>query len=185
MKTPLPWKSKHSLQKQATDCPMRSTCVVTHNPLSLSAKRRIFTMKSLIQYLYYRLAKFYKNTFGIEDSPGFLLIHSCFSWGLLVLVFAICTYTLSLETIVLWKFGFTLNNNLIIITALPFALFYIFAERFIGDLKLRYKELERKYLNEKLSWLKGILVALFVVFSLVSFIMALHYCRWIERSWKS
>ncbi|MBR1513166.1 MAG: hypothetical protein IJ622_02610 [Bacteroidales bacterium] len=134
-------------------------------------------MKNLLLYMYFKIAKAYRDIFGIEDAPGYLLIQSCFSWGLLVLVSAIWFYTLSLETIVLWKFGFKINTQLIIVTALPFAFLYIFAERFIGDLKLRYKELEKKHLNEKLSWLKGILVFLFIILSLVSFIMALHFCR--------
>ena len=94
-----------------------------------------------------------------------------------MLVSTICSYTLSIETLVLWELGLKINKSLIIVTALPFALFYIFAERFMGDLKLRYKELEKKYHNEKLTWLKGILVLLFIVFSLVSFIMALRFCK--------
>ncbi|MBQ3738430.1 MAG: hypothetical protein II829_03475 [Bacteroidales bacterium] len=134
-------------------------------------------MKNLFLYIYFRIAKAYRNIFGIEDAPGYLLIQSCFSWGLLVLVSTICSYTLSIETLVLWELGLKINKSLIIVTALPFALFYIFAERFMGDLKLRYKELEKKYHNEKLTWLKGILVLLFIVFSLVSFIMALRFCK--------
>ena len=134
-------------------------------------------MKNLFLYIYFRIAKAYRNIFGIEDAPGYLLIQSCFSWGLLVLVSTICSYTLSIETLVLWELGLKINKSLIIVTALPFALFYIFAERFMGDLKLRYKELEKKYHNEKLTWLKGILVLLCIVFSLVSFIMALRFCK--------
>ena len=96
-------------------------------------------MKNLLLYIYFRIAKAYKDIFGIEDAPGYLLIQSCFSWGLLVLVSAIWFYTLSIETIVLGKFGFKINTQLIIVTALPFAIFYIFAERFMGDLKLDRK----------------------------------------------
>lgn len=134
-------------------------------------------MKQFFQYIYYRIAKSYKNIFGIEEAPGFLLIQSCYSWGLLVLVTILCVYVLALETIVLWWFGVKTNNWHIIITFIPFGLFYFFAEHFIGDLRIRYKALEERYKNEKLSWLKGIGVFLFVVFAFVSYFVTLSQCR--------
>ena len=105
-------------------------------------------MKQLFLYVYYyRISKAYRDVFGIEDAPGYLMIQSCYSYGLLVLM-ALCAYTLALETIVLWKLGIKTSNWLIIATFLPFGLFYFFAEHFLGDLKNRFKILEKKYNKE-------------------------------------
>lgn len=146
-------------------------------PTNTSSKHEIHIMKKMFYYIYYRIAKFYKNTFGIEDSPSYLLIQSCYSWGLLVLVMALWCYTLALETVILWYFGIRMKTMYIIITILPGGLFYFFAEHFLGDLKMKFKALENTYQNEKLSWLKGICVALFVTLSLVSLFVALSYCK--------
>lgn len=134
-------------------------------------------MKNILDYIYYRIAKFYKNTFGIEDAPGCLLIHSCYSWGLLVLVTTLISYVLAIETVVLWEFGIKTNTVLIIITILPFGLFCIFAERFLGDLKTRYKLLDKKHKNDKFSFFKGLGVFVFVCSSFVCYCVALSHCR--------
>jgi hypothetical protein len=134
-------------------------------------------MKLLFLYIYYRIAKAYKDIFGIEDAPGYFLIQSCYSWGVLVLMTVLCSYTLAIETMVLWKFGIRINTWLIIITFLPFGIFYFFAEHFLGDLKTKYKNLERMYRHEKLSWLKGVAVLAFVVLSFICFMVALSHCK--------
>ena len=67
-------------------------------------------MKSLIQYIYYRLTKFYKNTFGIEDSPGFL-IQSCYDWGSQILTSIVCFYILAIETIILQFLGIRMKTS--------------------------------------------------------------------------
>lgn len=134
-------------------------------------------MKRVLFYIYYRLAKTYKNIFGIDDAPGYMLIQSCYSWGLLILVTAMFFYSLTIEDIILWHFSMKLDEWLIIITALPFAIFYIFAEHYIGDLKQRYKTLEKTYHNEKVPWLKGFFTFLFVILSIISLCTALHYCK--------
>lgn len=134
-------------------------------------------MKNLFQYVYFRIAKAYKDIFGIEDAPGYLLIQSCYSWGLLVLVTALCSYTLALETVVLWYFGIRIKTMHIIITLLPFGLFYFFAELFIGDLKEKYQALAKKHKGDRLSWLKGIAILIFVVLSFVCFMVALSQCK--------
>lgn len=134
-------------------------------------------MKQLFLYVYYRISKAYRDVFGIEDAPGYLMIQSCYSWGLLVLMTALCAYTLALETIVLWKLGIKTSNWLIIATFLPFGLFYFFAEHFLGDLKNRFKLLEKKYKKENYRFLKGVLVFIFVVLSFVCYFVSLSFCR--------
>ena len=133
-------------------------------------------MKSLIQYIYYRLAKFYKNTFGIKDSPGFL-IQSCYDWGSQVLTAMVCFYILTIETILLWLFGIRMKTSFVFITMLPFFFLHVFFEDVFGDEKKLFAKLENKFKGDKLSFIKGVLIAIFAIFSLVSFIMALHYCK--------
>lgn len=127
--------------------------------------------------MYYRIAKAYKDIFGIEDAPGYFLIQSCYSWGLLVLIAAFCFYTLAIETIILWYFDIKMRPAYIVITILPFALFHIFSQQFFGDEKKRYKAMETKYKDEKVSWLKGIGILSFVVLSFVCYILAIFECK--------
>lgn len=133
-------------------------------------------MKSIVQYIYYRIAKAYRDIFGIEDAPGFLLIQSCYSWGSMVLLFSICFYLLAIETFVLWHFGIKMKVSYIIITVLPFALFHIFVLNEERE-KETFKNLKKKYKGEKLRVLKGIVILLFVLFSWVSFMWALSICK--------
>ena len=133
-------------------------------------------MRVFLSYIYYRLVKFYKNTFGIEDSDSFF-IQSCYNWGLLVLLTSLCLYLLSIITLLLWQWRIKINVYILIVTMIPFALFHFLSESFIGDIKQKYQALEEKYQNEKLPWLKGLGVFLFVILSLVSYLLALHYCK--------
>ena len=128
-------------------------------------------MKNIIQYIYYRLTRFYKNTFHIEDSPGFL-IQSCYDWGSQVLMAAVCFYLLSIETIVLRCLGIQLKIIYVLLTMLPFFLLHVFSEDIFGDEKERYKALEKKYKDDKYNLIKGVLVGLFVGLSLPCFIIA-------------
>lgn len=133
-------------------------------------------MKSMIQYIYFRLTKFYKNTFGIEDSPGFL-IQSCYDWGSQILTAMVCFYILTIETVILWFFGIRMKTTIVLITILPFFFLHVFSEDIFGDEKKLYTELENKFKDDKYSFIKGVLVTVFVILSLVSFIMATQLCK--------
>ena len=74
-----------------------------------------------MKYIYYRLVRFYSKTFGIKDSPGFL-IHSCYSWGLLIVLTSIYFYFMSLESIILYYIG--INIKKVFIYMLDIILFY-------------------------------------------------------------
>lgn len=126
----------------------------------------------IFKYIYYRLVEFYKEKLHIEDSPGFL-IQSCYSWGLLLLLTSVCFYLLSVECILLWHFGIKMNKIHILLTMLPFALFHIFSDRWLGDEKKTYIKLCKTYKNEKCKWLKGLLVLLFILLSIPCFIITL------------
>lgn len=131
---------------------------------------------NVFKYIYYRLVRFYKKTFGIDDSPGFL-IQSCYSWGLLLLLTSICFYLMSFEIVVLWSLGVKTKKGFILLTFLLFALFHIFSEHWIGDEKKFYNDICEKYKNESFVWLKGMMVFLFVVLSLPCYITTLFLCK--------
>lgn len=133
-------------------------------------------MRNLLPYIYYRLAKFYKNAFGIEESSVFF-VYSCYSWGLLVLLASLYFYIISIETTILWLMKIKTNATFIIITMIPFAIFHIILERHDSKIKEKFKEIDNRCKNEKMSWLKGICVFLFVMLSLVSYIVVLHFCK--------
>ena len=120
--------------------------------------------------------KFYKNVFGIDDSELFF-VFSCYSWGMLVLLASLYFYLLSIETMTLWWIGIRTNATIIFLTMLPFAFIHIYLERREKSLQKKFKELESEYQNEKLSWLKGLLLFLFVILSLVCFIMTIKLCK--------
>ena len=127
--------------------------------------------------MYYRIAKAYKDIFGIEDAPGYLLIQSCYNWGLIVLLISICFYFLALEVVVLYHFGIKMKTVYVIVTMLPFLIIHVFSEEIFGNEKKKYKSLEKKYKGEKLSWLKGVSVLSFVVLSFACYFAALLSCK--------
>lgn len=130
----------------------------------------------VLQYIYYRLTMFYKNTFGIEN-PSSFFIQSCYSWGLLVLMASVCFYLLALETLVLWFFNLKMKPVYVVVTVIPFALIHIFSEQLFGDEKKRFKVLEKRYACERFKWIKGTGVLLFAILSFVSFGVALLFCK--------
>ena len=133
-------------------------------------------MKNMFQYVYYRLVIFYKNSFGIKDSPGFL-IQSCYDWGSQVLNAVICFYLLAIETLFLWVFGMKMKIAFVLITMLPFFFLHVFSEMIFGDEVKRFESLELKYKNDKLRVLKGVLIAMFSLLSLPCFILAMCLCK--------
>lgn len=127
-------------------------------------------------YIYYRLVKFYNKVFGIKESPGFL-IQSCYSWGLLILLNAICFYLLSIETLVLWGFGIKMKIIFVLFTFLPFMLLHIFSEEILGKEDEKYEELCNRYKNDKHKWFKGLCVLLFVALAIPCYITFLFLCK--------
>lgn len=130
----------------------------------------------VFEYIYYRLVKFYNKTFGIKESPGFL-IQSCYSWGLLILLTVICFYVLSIETVVLWSFGIKMKTVFVLITFLPFMVLHIFSEEFFGNDEKKFKELCRKYNTEKHKWIKGLCVLLFVLLAIPCYTTCVFLCK--------
>ena len=131
---------------------------------------------NVFSYIYYRLVKFYNRVFGIKESPGFL-IHSCYSWGLLILLTAICFYLLSIETVVLWSLGIKMKKVFVLITILPFMLLHIFSEELFGNDDEKYKELCYRFETNKHKWFKGLCVLLFVSLAIPCYITMIFLCK--------
>lgn len=125
-----------------------------------------------LRYIYYRLVKFYKEKFHIEESPGFL-IQNCYSWGLLILLTAICFYLLSIEAIVLWCVGIKMKKAFVIITFLPFIILHVFSEEIFGNEKEKYKELCRRYKIDNYEWINGFCILIFILLSIPCLITTL------------
>ena len=132
-------------------------------------------MKTTLEYMYYRITRFYRKIFGIEEAPGYLLILSCYDWGLLILSLSLLCYLLVIETFILSFFGIKMNVWYVIITDIPFAIAYLFSDEILKNDKNHFDLLDQKYKEEKLKHIKGILVVLFVLLSLPSFLVALHF----------
>lgn len=141
-----------------------------------SNNKFLFNTMKFFAYIYYRLVGFYKNTFGIDDSPGFL-IQSCYSWGLLILISSVCFYLLSVECIMLCYLGIKMSKEIVLLTIIPFALFHIFADLWLGDEKKLYNKLCKTYENERLKWFKGIMVLLFVLLSIPCYMFTFYLCK--------
>lgn len=131
---------------------------------------------SVFAYIYYRLVKFYNKAFGIKESPGFL-IQSSYSWGLLILLTAICFYLLSIETVVFWGLGVKMKKIFVIITFLPFMLLHIFSEELFGNEEKKYKELCQRFETDKHKWFKGLCVFLFVSLAIPCYIIFIFLCK--------
>ena len=114
-------------------------------------------MKDLLFYVFYKASKFYKS-FGERYyyiSGEFVLL-LLLSLNVLSLIQFICR---------ILKIGF--KAEVIIVVCLLFVLFGYFI-----PWEKKYKELEEKYKNEdKRKW-KGWLVVLYIVFSLILYIVA-------------
>ncbi len=131
-------------------------------------------MKHMLTYIHYRLSVFYQKTFGIKESPGYLLVLSSYDWGLLVLLLSLLCYLLAIETIILSLYAVKMNVLFIVITSIPFAIVYIFSDKICKNGKDHFKVLETKYKHEKLKLIKGIFVWLFTLLSLPCFLVALN-----------
>ena len=60
---------------------------------------------------------------------------------------------------------------------LPFIFLHIFFEDVFSDEKKLFAELDKKFKGDKYPIIKGVIIAIFAILSLVSFIMALLYCK--------
>ena len=121
-------------------------------------------MKNLFYYFVYRIAKFYKKTKWALDYVV---------QGYFLMFFAFTCYALALTHFVLYQFGLGLNKNLIVLFCLPLIIEILFFQKIFPNNEKVYQEYEARYRHEKLRWLKGLFVFLFLILSLVSYIFVL------------
>ncbi len=117
------------------------------------------SMKKLLYYIYYRIAHAYQ-IFDDEFHYG----HASF-----ILFTALCCLFLAFMAFLFSLIGLKFNLTMIYIVA---AIFIIFAFIFIS--KKKYKELEKEYADEQHKKIKGWLVFLFIIMSVILYFVSLY-----------
>lgn len=125
-------------------------------------------MKNIFDYFFYRIALFYKKRMPLED-----YIHQ----GHAIIIIALAFYFMSSLDIVLFYHGYDLSIPMILALYIPFGLIVFFSERFFPNSDKLFEELSCKFKDEKMSWLKGLVVSFFLVFSLVFYIWVLFHFK--------
>ena len=120
-------------------------------------------MKHIFNYCVYKIAKAYKRM-HMSDYIG---------QGYYLLFFAFTFYALALTECILSLFDRKINEWVIILFCIPTIIEVLFFNDLFPNHEKVFKEYNTKYQHEKCSWLKSILVFIFVIMSLVSFILAL------------
>lgn len=120
-------------------------------------------MKRLFDYCFYRIALFYKKRLPLEDY---------ITQGHTLLVTALGFYAIALANILLHQLGIALTKEIIIIIFIPFGILIFFNDRFFPNSEALFEEKQIEYEEERLKWLKGLLVIIFLVGSLVSMILS-------------
>lgn len=116
-------------------------------------------IKKIFYYCYYRIAKGYRFW---GDS-------SYLDWGYWVLMATFCLITLSIAVPIFHIFDMEFTKSAIILVVIPFILLDIWTTFFLSEKRkiAIFKQLEKRYKNEPHKTLKGWLVALYAVGTLV------------------
>ena len=120
-------------------------------------------MKQLFNYCVYRIANAYKK----------MKMHDYIGQGYFLMFFAFTGYLLALTQFVLFQFGAGLNKLIIVLFCIPLAIEVLFFSKLFPNNEKIYHESEKKYQHENYKWLKGLLVFLFLLLSVVSYILVL------------
>lgn len=120
-------------------------------------------MKRLFNYCFYRIALFYKKHLPLEDY---------ITQGHTILISALGFYFIALVNILLPLFRVGMSKELIIIIIIPFCVMIFFNNRIFPNSKELFKEQQKKNKNEKAGWIKGLLVFLFLIGSIVSMVFS-------------
>lgn len=125
-------------------------------------------MKKLFYYCTYRIAKFYKNTRWAHDYVA---------QGYFLLFFSLTCYILALLHVILFMFNIKLDKTIIVIACIPLIIEIVFFDRLFPNAQDNYNIFEKEKSNERLKWIKGLLVFLFLLLSLISFIFVSYILR--------
>lgn len=121
-------------------------------------------MKTLFNYFFYRIALFYKKHIPFEDYLG---------QGVFLQLFSIFLNILTILDLFLINYGLKLTKKVAIIFLIPFALLTVFIHRLFPNREQLFNDLSIKYLYEKMRWIKGLFVFLYILISLVAFFLVI------------
>ena len=125
-------------------------------------------VKNLFYYCTYRIAKFYKKTKWALDYVA---------QGYFLMFFAFTGYFLAILHLVLFLFDTKMDKTIIVIACVPLIIEIIFFDKLFPNAQNKYIEFEKNLLNEKNKWFKGLLVLLFLLLSLTSYILVSVYLK--------
>ena len=91
--------------------------------------------------------------------------------GYFLLFFSITCYVLTLLKIVLHQFSLKLDKTIILITCIPLIIEIIYYHKLFPNAQKIFDKMEKEKAHEKHKLIKGILVFLFLIMSLLSFIL--------------
>lgn len=120
-------------------------------------------MKKIFNYCVYRIASAYEKM-GMEEhiEQGYFLMFVSFTF-----------YAMAITECLLSVFNMKINKTIILLFCIPTIIVVLFFQRLFPKHQQVYDECVTKYKHEKLRWIKGILVFLFIVMSLACYIKAL------------
>ena len=116
-------------------------------------------MKQLFDYCFYRIAMFYKKHMPLEDY---------ITQGHTLLISALGLYTVALVNLLLYIYEINISKIIVILTILPFCIIIFFNDRIFLNSQQLFEKQKKRYENERLGWIKGLLVLIFVLGSVVS-----------------
>lgn len=120
-------------------------------------------MKHIFNYCVYRIAKAYKK----------MHMRDYISQGYYLMFFAFTFYALALTECILSLFDRKINERIIILFCIPTIIEVLFFQRLFPNHEKIFKEYNTRYQHEKFGSLKSISVFIFVIMSLVCFILVL------------
>lgn len=121
-------------------------------------------MKKLFNYCFYRIAFFYKRHLPFEDYLG---------QGIFLQLFADFLYIATLIALILELMGIKFTKEIAIILLIPYVIVTIFMNRLFPNQEELFEEMSIKYQHEKGRWIKGLLIFLYLIMSIASYIMVI------------
>lgn len=88
--------------------------------------------------------------------------------GHTLLISALGLYTVALVNLLLYIYEINISKIIVILTILPFCIIIFFNDRIFLNSQQLFEKQKKRYENERLGWIKGLLVLIFVLGSVVS-----------------
>ena len=100
--------------------------------------------------------------------------------GYFILFFALTCYLLSITQIALYAFDMKLGTETILLFCIPLIIEIVTFNRLFPNAQVNYEIYENERKNEKHKWFKGLLIFLFLTFSLISFVFVSFFNKSIQ-----